>query len=363
MPELDTEKQISLETLVAQQALQIAELQEKLSQRCKGDDIPFVPFLYEWLEMQTHLQDDTKETYTKQLDNHIAGYFNKLGKNLSQVTDEDIEEYYQYKIKGGYNTNTIIRHHATIFSAFKYAKKQELILKNPMDKVKRPQETQYHSAYLTASEICTLLNEAANHYLFVPIFIAVMLGLRRSEILGLQWESINFSLGTVTICKKVMRVNKKDILKSKLKTKSSYRTLILPENLLRFLKRIRVKQLLVKNHVPRELHPNFKYVCVDLVRNKGHLLTLSQVSNGFYRLVRRIEGIRVVRFQDLRVSCATFLLHMGCSLRHIQAWLGHSNYTTTAKYYAHVDIVDKRRTAEFMNRVFEQVEAPTWLAA
>ena len=60
------------------------------------------------------------------------------------------------------------------------------------------------------------------------------------------------------------------------------------------------------------------------------------------------HGFRQIRFHDLRHSCASLLLANGVSLKHIQDWLGHSNFSTTADIYAHLDFASKQQVASAM---------------
>lgn len=340
-----------MQDIICSQAYKIKELENLLKKDSKSKNISFETYMLSWLNKQIQLEPNTFETYNSQYKNHILPYFSKINKSLNEISSTDIEDFYEYKLKSGLNSNTVIRLHAELYSCFKYALKHDDISTNPMDKVTRPKETPFIPKWLSASEVCILLSKTTNHKLFVPIFIAVMLGLRRSEVLALKWEDINLSLGTVSIKSKKIRSNQNDIDIKKLKTKSSYRTLILPKSLLDVLKQIKNEQEFLKETVAKEYKPNFKYVCVDTVCEKGKLLTLTQVTNGFSRLIRTIPEINTVRFHDLRHSCATFLLHSNTNMKNIQEWLGHSNFSTTAKFYAHVDINDKKRTAESMNKI------------
>ena len=52
--------------------------------------------------------------------------------------------------------------------------------------------------------------------------------------------------------------------------------------------------------------------------------------------------MKMIRFHDLRHSCASLLLANGVSIKEIQIWLGHSNYSTTANIYAHLDVAAKQ---------------------
>ena len=71
------------------------------------------------------------------------------------------------------------------------------------------------------------------------------------------------------------------------------------------------------------------------------------VSNSF-KLILRNFGLRPIRFHDLRHSCASLLLANGVPMKQIQEWLGHSDFSTTANIYSHLDYSSKISSAEAM---------------
>ena len=73
------------------------------------------------------------------------------------------------------------------------------------------------------------------------------------------------------------------------------------------------------------------FVCVDMM---GTLLQPDFVSQKFQQILEK-NGLRRIRFHDLRHSCATIMLYLGYTLKDIQTWLGHSNYNFTADTYIH----------------------------
>ncbi len=73
------------------------------------------------------------------------------------------------------------------------------------------------------------------------------------------------------------------------------------------------------------------------------------LTNYFPAYVQR-HGIRKMRFHDLRHSCASLLLANGVSLKQIQEWLGHSDFSTTANIYAHLDYTSKITSAQAMEK-------------
>ena len=86
------------------------------------------------------------------------------------------------------------------------------------------------------------------------------------------------------------------------------------------------------------------YVCVD---NMGTLLSPNYLSATFPKLLEK-NGMRHIRFHDLRHSCASLLLANDVPMKQIQEWLGHSDFSTTANIYAHLDYKSKLASADAM---------------
>ena len=79
----------------------------------------------------------------------------------------------------------------------------------------------------------------------------------------------------------------------------------------------------------------------------GTLLSPNYISSAFPKLLEK-HGLRHIRFHDLRHSCASLLLANGVPMKQIQEWLGHSDFSTTANIYAHLDYSSKLSSAEAM---------------
>ena len=86
------------------------------------------------------------------------------------------------------------------------------------------------------------------------------------------------------------------------------------------------------------------YICVDAM---GNLLKPDYLSNSFQITLQNYH-LRRIRFHDLRHSCASLLLANGVPMKMIQEWLGHSDFSTTANIYSHLDYASKVSSAEAM---------------
>ena len=317
----------------------------------KQTNVLFTDFLTTWLEIhKLEVAITTYQFYKEIIDSYIVPYFTPFNLTLDKVQPLDIEKYYMQMSKRGLANNTIIKHHVTLFSVFKYACQKDIITNNPVEKVVRPQKEKFIASYYTVSEMHKLLDFLGGYRkMLTPVMLACLLGLRRGEILALQWENIDFKNNSVKICSSVYidKITRETIVTNKLKSKSSYRMLKMPQGLAQHLKEIKAEQ--EKNVLEKkyETYDYIDFVCLD---EKGCTLRPDYLSGTFPRLLEN-HGFRKIRFHDLRHSCATMLMVLDCSLKEIQGWLGHADITTTADTYLHLDFSSKERLSEKIDSV------------
>lgn len=139
-----------------------------------------------------------------------------------------------------------------------------------------------------------------------------------------------------------------------MKTKSSYRSL----PLMPFIKKALEEEKARQEEMQRVLRKSYNrkyldYVCVDAM---GDILKPQYVTEHFKVILER-NGLKKIRFHDLRHSCASLMLANDISMKEIQEWLGHSNISTTANIYAHVDSESKRESAKIIGKVLSSEEA------
>lgn len=293
----------------------------------------------DWIELdRPHITVTTYNQYVNILNLHIAPYFNPRGITLGSVTPGDLEDYYRFKVAEGLSPNTVIKHHAIIRSALQWAMKHQYIRFNPADMATKPSKVRYipNEPY-TVEEVVELLTCTKNEPIAVPIFLACFYGLRRSEILGLRWSSIDFQNGWMQITTTVVKEKIGDNVVSTVrdnttKTEYSRRSLPLCPYTYNYFCQLRNRQLAQMKLCGSSYNRDFlDFVCVD---EMGMLLQPDFVSQKFQQLLTKY-GLRPICFHDLRHSCATILLYLGYTMKDIQTWLGHSNYSFTANTYVH----------------------------
>ena len=130
-----------------------------------------------------------------------------------------------------------------------------------------------------------------------------------------------------------------------MKTKSSYRTMPLIPYIQEVLLAEKEKQEKMRQAMRKAYGKKYlDYVCVDAL---GEILTPQYVTRHF-KFILRHNGLKNIRFHDLRHSCASILLAHNVPMKMIQDWLGHSDMSTTADIYSHIDSTSKLARAEAM---------------
>ena len=136
-----------------------------------------------------------------------------------------------------------------------------------------------------------------------------------------------------------------------LKTKSSIRTLPLLPVIEELLLKKKEEQEFMQEIFKSEYCTDYlDYICVD---KTGKLLRPNFVTEHFTYLIKKF-GLKKIRFHDLRHTCASLLLANGVPMKQIQIWLGHSNFSTTADIYAHLDISAQIQTGNVAGTLFGQ---------
>ena len=314
-------------------------------------DMPFSSYLVQWMEIaRSTLKPNTAAGYSGMIQNPIAPYFQQRGITLGGLQAVDIQMFYTSQLKR-VSANTVIHYHAIIHRALKYAVKTDLIDVNPADKVERPRKDRFTASFYDGNEVNRLFQAARGTPLELPVMLAAFYGLRRSEVVGLKWDAIDFEnktiaiRHTVTVCaEKGRRI---EVAADTTKTASSRRTLPLVPAFQTKLAALKEQQ--EKNRILCGRSYCTDYLGYVLVDAMGNRLKLSYISTAFPALLKR-NGLRPIRFHDLRHSCASLLLKNGVPMKQIQEWLGHSDFSTTANIYAHLDAGSKLTSAQAMEK-------------
>ena len=314
-----------------------------------SSDMLFADYLLEWLEIaKGRLAVATYCSYMAMIKNPIAPYFRKKKLTLRELEARHLQMFYSELLKK-VKPNTVIHYHAIIHSALKYAVKTDMLLQNVADKVDRPKKNDFQPVFLSAEEMQKMFEALRGTRLELPVLVAAFYGFRRGEVLGLKWDAIDFERGTISVKRTVTTVSvdgkHKEIEQQSAKTKSSLRTLPLIGSFRDYFMQVKEAQELNKKICGNCY--NYEYDGFVFVDEMGERMRAQYLTCSFPKFLDK-HGLRRMRFHDLRHSCASLLLANGVPLKHIQEWLGHSDFTTTANIYAHLDYSSKITSAQAM---------------
>ncbi|MGU9539212.1 tyrosine-type recombinase/integrase [Clostridium tepidum] len=295
------------------------------------EKITFEEYLKQWLEQhKSNLSVTTYSRYKYIVDKQISPAIGEI--ELQKLNSLHLENFYNSMLET-LNSKTVLQYHRVIHKALNKAYKLQIINKNISDLVELPKIKKYKARALTIKEVRQFLELSKNTRVEMPVNLAIALGLRAGEILGLSWDNVNFNNNTIVICKTLVKdkLNKTFIFKEP-KSETSIRTLTVPKHLMDLLKEHnkKQKQLQLKSYGAFENKYNLVFTKLD-----GTPMASDSFSRIFKDFIDR-NNLPNIRFHDLRHTNATLMLASGTSMKVASARLGHSTIGITMDLYTHV---------------------------
>ena len=316
-----------------------------------SSDMLFADYLLEWLEIaKGRLAVATYSSYAAMIKKPVGPYFRQRNLTLRELEARHLQMFYSEMLRK-VKPNTVIHYHAIIHSALKYAVKTDMLVQNVADKVDRPKKNSFQPVFLSAEEMQKMFKALRGTKLELPVLVAAFYGFRRGEVLGLKWDAIDFERGTISVIRTVTTITldgkQTEIEQQSAKTKSSLRTLPLIGSFREYFLQVKETQELNKQ-VCGNCY-NYEYDGFVFVDELGERMRPNYLTEYFPKYIAK-HGMPKMRFHDLRHSCASLLLANGVPLKQIQEWLGHSDFSTTANIYAHLDYRSKISSAQAMEQ-------------
>lgn len=300
--------------------------------RARADDVQLKQLVADWrLEHWATIRPNTQAMYSRLLDSFILP---KLGeRRLRTITLRDIEQLQQHvadsvakgayadRSKGGRVSANLALMLVRIL--LNYAERHRLVASNVARHARRRGPTAEERQAKDSREILTpaelrRLFDAAEGMGRVFLMTAGLTGLRRGELLGLTWPSVEWSTGTLHIRQQMQNGELVP-----LKTASAKRTVAMPPELVLELKKWR----LACPKGPRDL--------VFCNRN-GSALFESNIAPQILRPALRRAGLREVTLHELRHGFGSILISSGVSVKVVQVAMGHSSPSITLQVYTHM---------------------------
>jgi integrase len=245
-------------------------------------------------------------------------------------------------------SGTSIQHtYGVLTTALKWAVRARLIPYNPAEDVDRPARAHTEMQVWTAAELQQFLDKVGDHQLRPVFHLAAYTGMRRSELLGLQWGDVDLEHATVSVRRARVRVRYEMVDRPSPKSKRGRRVIDLDPATVAVLKAWATAQrgLRLEWGVGwRGQVPPTKGKAVVFTTEDGAPVHADTVATVFDRLVRQ-AGVPVIRFHDLRHTHASLLLAAGVPVKDVSERIGHASAAMTLDVYGHVLAGHGQRTA------------------
>jgi integrase len=265
---------------------------------------------------------------------------------LVKLTPQQLEAFFNQKRMAGLSSQTVQHLRTILRAALNDAVKWNLVPRNVAVLVDGPRVPHHDIQPLTPEEARRLLEAVATHRLGALFSVALAVGLRQGEALGLRWEDVDLEAGTLTVRKTLQRIDGEFELVEP-KTVRSRRTIALPRAAVDALRRHRARQMEERSMAGSMWQDHWGLVFTTA---SGRPLQGTNVTRTFQQLLAR-AGLRRQRFHDLRHSCASLLLAQGVHPRVVMETLGHSQIGLTMNTYSHVLPPLQREAAARMDEV------------
>ncbi len=335
------------------EAIQKAEQESGLV----ADSVLLTDYVAIWRRsIQWEVDEITLQGYDALIDGHIQPYFQAMELPLQKITTAILQAYMDEKAthgrkdgKGGLSPRSLRLHKNILNQVLNLAVKNKLLPANPCADLKLPKVERYESSFYTAQQVQTLFKALEGDPIGPAVRMTAIYGLRRSELLELQWSHVHLDEGTMTIAHTVVKVTKV-VSKDKTKNNASRRTYPLTEEAKAILQSLKAAEERNRSMMGKAYQENdyvFKWP-------DGHTISPDYLSHRFNTLLKK-HNLPHIRFHELRHSCASILLSNHATLKDVQEWLGHSDIKMTANIYGHLDMGRKSSMAAQMTSLLTGV--------
>ena len=363
------------ETALQLYALQFEE-QVKNGSYLDGEKITFQEFAEKYLKeyAANHLGPNTLAQYEALLKIHIYPAIGNI--KLAKVQPRNLNTLYNQLLKerkdgrpGGYSPKTIRHIHNTISAIYTVAIKWNIVMNNPCERIEPPKSSEGKTLKHFTLEQATAFLECLNSNIPITIQahdriddtgkayhvnsytenkqiptqfkvffnLALFCGMRRGELIALQWNDIDFNNNTISITKSTVIVKKKVITKQP-KTESSNRIISVPNSVMLLLKRYR-KEYLEYRLSLGDAWEGDNYLFIQW---NGQQMYPSTPYGMFKKIIRwyntsadEAHQLPLIPLHGLRHTSATLLISQNVDVRTVAGRLGHSQTSTTTDIYSH----------------------------
>ena len=338
-----------------------AEVREKLKRAIdeskklditRVSEYTVVTWLRTWFELyaKPHIRPSTMNYYHRNIEQHVAPAIGDIP--LSKLTSRDLQRLYsdlqsngrlrkvQRKKKPGLSNSTVRGIHMMLHNALDQAVKERLILNNPTENCIPPKIEKLEMKILHPANMSTYLNVAEKRGLLPMFYLELVSGLRKGELVALQWSDLDEASCTISVSKQASWDANGKLILSQPKTGNSIRVVSIPQEAVELLKQEHAK------------HPNNPWMFPSA--KTGEMYHPDSVVN-LHKKILKDAGLEHIRFHDLRHTFATLALQNGVDVKTVSSMLGHCDAGFTLRTYTHTTRQMQQQAAEKIGNFMAQI--------
>jgi integrase len=307
-------------------------------------------YLIQWLRANhADVRGSTWERNERDVRLHLIPTLGAL--KLADVTPLHIQALYD-RLNTRLAPASVRRVHAVLAASLDQAVAWQLMLRNPAKGVVLPRDAHREMQVWDEREVATFLTATHAHPYAALWRLAVLVGLRRGELLALQWDDLDTARATLTVRRTLTVDDQRRLIVGTPKTRKGSRTLTLPASCVTALHAHRRQQ----NSERLRIGSAWQDKNLVFPASDGDLLWPSYPGHWLDTIAKHAKLPRL-RFHDLRHTAATLALLQGISPRVVQERLGHASLEMTLGLYSHVTLTMQTDAAAKMDAMFADLPA------
>ena len=286
-----------------------------------------------------NLSPKTYERYKSMLKSRILPYLGNMYLDKIQPMQlmylyQELSEatYIRKNIKHKLSSKTVLEHHRLLHSMLQQAVYWQMIPYNPASRVRPPKAKKPSIDFYDDVQTIALIKALEGEELKfrVIILLTIFTGLRRGEVLGLEWQDIDFKNSSVTVRQASQYVSSIGIYTKDPKTETSNRVISIPDSITKLLKDYKRKQLEQR----LKLGDKWQNTNRLFVQWDGSPMHPDTIGKWFKPYIEKL-GLPIIKFHGIRHTNATLMIANNVDIATVSARLGHASINTTIKYYVH----------------------------
>jgi integrase len=296
-----------------------------------ADNLKVGEYLERWLvdSVLDTVRPTTYERYEQIVRIHVRPVLGSV--KLKNLTPVHVRGLYREKLEAGLSARTVQYIHVTLHKALKQAVQDGLIPRNATEAVKAPQVRREEMRPLSGDQVKVLLEVARGDRLEALYVLAIHTGLRQGELLGLKWEDVDLESGTLRVRRTLVTAKAGPVLTAP-KTKGSRRSVKLTQGAVEALRSHLKHQLQEIDRAGSLWRENG----LMFASESGEPLDRRYLTSCRYKALLKRAELPMIRFHDLRHTCATLLLSKNVNPKIVSEMLGHASIAITLDTYSHV---------------------------